>query len=238
VAKKRKGVNVVSNILRASIGEIKKAEKTLNRDLILQHFDFSFEVDNTTLDYLKDQTCKIQNIVSKSYTELGNVFRETQDKLANNHGGTFEKWYTNLGFAKKSVYRYIERANFIGSCQSDTTKSIVESLPVTLSYAISSPNCPAILREKVLNGEINTNKDFLIALGNLNNLVQLDSGEMELLDIDSIIEKDIKTFNENFNKVTNLYKENFSNLTKERKEKLKTEIEFLNNKLEKLLKTI
>ena len=53
-------------------------KENISSDSILQHVNLDFGTDEETLNYLKDQTIKMQNVTSKAYTELGKVFEETQ----------------------------------------------------------------------------------------------------------------------------------------------------------------
>lgn len=138
----------------------KQNESNLSKDMILQHIELDIEADKNTMEYLMEQTYKIHNTYSKAATELGKIFNETQKKLSNHYAGVFEKWYVALGFAKKTVYRYMDRYRLIESCQNDTTKKLVEALPLSLSYEIAKENVNQELKEMVLNGEIKTLKEF------------------------------------------------------------------------------
>ena len=102
--------------LFSNIEEQKKEIETslnqvnLNRNEILSKYDFSFGeeiVTNETINFLKDQTIRIHNLSNNFYTDLGKVFKETQDQLLSD--GIFVKWIENIGFKKSSVYNYINR---------------------------------------------------------------------------------------------------------------------------------
>ncbi len=122
----------------------KKEEFKINKETVLAQVDFSFEVEEGTINYLKNQTIKLHGTMAKAYGDLGQIFSETQEKLANNKNGIFEKWFTALGYAKRSVYNLINRHNYI--VQNLHNKELIESLPLTLSYEITSPNCDEDLR--------------------------------------------------------------------------------------------
>ncbi len=226
-----KKTNLLGNLNLKALDTINKQEESVNTDLVLSHFDFEFEMEENELDFLKNQTIKIHSITSKAYTELGKVLSETKKELSNNKIGIFEAWYTELGFSKKQVYRWINRYEFI-LCQNDTIKKVVESLPVTLSYELTNPMCSEELREKILSGEIKNFRDFF----EKKQILDEKNVEVEVLNFDDIFENDLKIFKKNFNKFNKIVNENFEKISKDKKENLTKEIEVLNKKIEKLLK--
>ena len=146
--------------LFSNIEEQKKEIETslnqvnLNRNEILSKYDFSFGeeiVTNETINFLKDQTIRIHNLSNNFYTDLGKVFKETQDQLLSD--GIFVKWIENIGFKKSNVYRYISRYNFIASLSVEK-KERAEALPLTISYEILRDIYSEEVKEKVLSGEI------------------------------------------------------------------------------------
>ena len=132
--------------LFSNIEEQKKEIETslnqvnLNRNEILSKYDFSFGeeiVTNETINFLKDQTIRIHNLSNNFYTDLGKVFKETQDQLLSD--GIFVKWIENIGFKKSSVYNYINRYKFIITLD-EKEKEKVESLPLKIAYEIIKNN--------------------------------------------------------------------------------------------------
>ena len=226
-----KKTSLLGNLNLKALDTINKEEESVNTDLVLSHFDFEFEMEENELDFLKNQTIKIHSITSKAYTELGKVLSETKKELSNNKIGIFEAWYTELGFSKKQVYRWINRYEFI-LCQNDTIKKVVENLPVTLSYELTNPMCSEELREKILSGEIKKFRDFF----EKKQILDEKNVEVEVLNFDDIFENDLKIFKKNFNKFNKIVNENFEKISKDKKENLTKEIEVLNKKMEKLLK--
>ena len=136
----------------------------MTKEEILKNYDFNFDVDKETLEFLKDQTVKVHNKGNTFYTELGKIFKETQDKLANNKTGVFKKWFESLGFTKDTTYRMISRYNHIVALCDDIKVKDFEALPLSLSYEISKESCPEFIREKVLNGQIKTKAEIKKAL--------------------------------------------------------------------------
>ncbi len=209
-------------------------KENISSDLILQHVNLDFGTDEETLNYLKDQTIKIQNVTSKAYTELGKVFTETQEKLAKNGYGCFRDWFEAIGFSKDMVYRLIARNNLIVAfCDK---QALIEALPITLSYEISKPNCLPELRDKVLNGEIRTMKEFLAE--SIANITIVNTTPVYIDNIDELFEKDIKTFSNNYATFSKVIKEKLADLDYGKKQSLMEEVETLNKKIEKLLKNL
>lgn len=144
---------------------INKEENLLNREEVLANYNFNFDdIDEETIDYLKDITYKIHSTTHKFYTNLGKMLVETQEKLANNKTGVFRKWFESIGLNKTFVYDNIARYNYIVR-QTDNIKiEKVESLPVTLTYEIAKDSCPELVREKVIGGEIKTKAELKKAI--------------------------------------------------------------------------
>lgn len=204
---------------------------------VISQYRFTFGVDVETENYLKEQTYKVHKTANKMYEELGQIFKETQDKLANNKNGVFYAWFTELGFNKNQVYRWINRYEFILS-QNETIKSVVRSLPVTLSYEIANPNCPAELRDKVLNGEIKTLQEFMEA-----KKLQLTHTEdtqivEEVKDYFSILENDFNEFNKNYRTLNTSFTDKLKDLPEDKQKSIAEELETINKKIEKLLRIL
>ena len=142
-----------------------KDEEILNKEEVLANYNFNYDdVDDETIDYLKDVTYKIHSTTHKFYTNLGKMLLETQEKLANNKTGVFRKWFESIGLNKTFVYDNIARYNYIVR-QTDNIKiEKVESLPVTLTYEIAKDSCPELIREKVIGGEIKTKLELKKAI--------------------------------------------------------------------------
>ncbi len=225
-----KKTNLLGNLNLKALDSIDKTEEIVNKDLILGHFNFEFEIEENEINFLKNQTLKIHTITSKAYTEIGNILNETREKLSNNKTGVFEKWFVQLGFSKRTVYNLINRSNYI--VQNLHNINFIESLPISLSYELTNPMCSEELRKEILNDEIKNLKDFYEKQKNL----QLENVVPELLNVEENFENDIKVFKKNFNKFNKIINENFDKISKEKKENLTKEIEFMNKKIEKILK--
>ncbi len=212
----------------------KKEEFKINKETVLAQVDFSFEVEEGTINYLKNQTIKLHGTMAKAYGDLGQIFSETQEKLANNKNGIFEKWFTALGYAKRSVYNLINRHNYI--VQNLHNKELIESLPLTLSYEITSPNCDEDLRRKVLDGKIKNLKEFKEEKSRSNNLITSKVSPSE--NILDTLKVDISIFDSNVRNFRKMIKTGFGNIEESKQEKIAKEIEEINDKIEKLLKRL
>lgn len=123
-------------------------------------FDYS-ELDNDTAKNLRECERIIRQETAGYFTLLGAKFKEAQSLLADHASGTFEKWYTAMGFKRQTVYNLIQRYDFFGSPTIGGREDTFEALPLTLSYEVSKPDAPAELVEKVLDGDITTNAEYL-----------------------------------------------------------------------------
>lgn len=204
---------------------------------VVSQYKFSFGLDTETENYLKEQTYKVHKTASKMYEELGQIFKETQEKLANNKNGVFYAWFTELGFNKNQVYRWINRYEFILS-QNETIKNIIRSLPVTLSYEIANQNCPQALRDKVINGEIKTLQEFMEAKKLLISHVEEATIVEEQKDYFSILESDFNEFTKNYDALKINLSDKLKELPEDKQKSLAEEIEVINKKIEKLLKSL
>ena len=235
-----KKTSLLGNLNLGNIDETNKEKEEViseeNKEIVLAHYDFNYDIDDNLVGFLKEQTLKLQGTMSKAYTELGKILLETQEKLSNNKNGVFEKWFVQLGFSKRTVYNLVNRANYI--VQNLHNKNLVEALPLTLSYEISNPSCSEELREKVLAGEIKTLAEFMIEkqskITNIEEAAIID----EPKDYFSILENDFKKFNKSYKNLNNIFKEKAKDLSEEKQKSLAEEIEIINKKIEKMLKSL
>lgn len=122
-------------------------------------FDYS-ALDTDTATSLRNCETVIRTETAGYFTLLGAKFKEAQDLLANHSSGTFEQWYTAMGFKRQTVYNLIKRFEFSSSPTIGERAEVFEALPLTLSYEISKPDAPAELVDKVLDGDITSNAEY------------------------------------------------------------------------------
>lgn len=228
--------NLLGNLNIASIDETNNnGTSEIESEAVLEHINFEFEADEEILNYLKNQTYKLHLTMSKSYTELGKIFKDTQERLTGNnqYDGLFYKWFKSLNFTNDFVYKLINRYSLL--IRFSDKQNLIESLPITLSYEISKPNCSEVLRRKVFEGEIKTLKEFneAKALEGKDNIE-----ELVLINVEENLDKDFALLNKNFTNFNLKYQEKLVSLNSDKKEKIVKEIEAINQKLEKLMKLI
>lgn len=125
----------------------------------VEPFDYSL-VSADEAEKLREYEKEIKQETAGYFTKLGEKFKEAQGILADHNGGVFEKWYTSLGFKKRTVYRLIQRYDFVLFHSGTTSLETIEELPLTLSYSISAPDAPKELVDRVLSGDITTNAEY------------------------------------------------------------------------------
>ncbi|UPA17918.1 hypothetical protein [Borrelia puertoricensis] len=129
--------------------------------IIIQNKSFKYEkLDKEIADFLKMKQYEIFNIFNNTYTEIGRILKEAQDKLRGNnqYDGLFYKWFTSMGFKKDKVYSLISRYELL--VENSDKQLIINNLPLSLSYEISKKSCPTHLKMEVLNGKIKSLKEF------------------------------------------------------------------------------
>ncbi|WP_332646514.1 hypothetical protein, partial [Cetobacterium sp.] len=73
------------------------------------------------------------NQMSKNVMELSKVFSEAQKILSNHAGGTFKKWFEELGFKKDFVYMCLKRNDLFLEVADDKVFQIPERAIKTIS---------------------------------------------------------------------------------------------------------
>lgn len=95
------------------------------------------------------------------------------------------------GLKRRTVYNLIQRFEFSSSPTIGGREESFEALPLTLSYAISKPDAPSELVEKVLDGDITTHKDYIALKKQLAEQTERAEGlEQAVIDRDIHIEDD------------------------------------------------
>lgn len=122
-------------------------------------FDYG-ELPKTEADELRKIEQVIKTETESYFTILGANFKAAQELLANHSGGTFERWYTAMGFKRQTVYRLIQRYEFRCSPKLGEQADAFEGLPLSLSCEISKPSAPPALVEQVLSGDITSHREY------------------------------------------------------------------------------
>lgn len=152
--------SIFGNIKKMNKNEGSIINQKKDKEIILKNYNFDYDIDEETREFLKETTFKLHNVTHKFYTDIGKMLFEAQEKLANNKNGVFTMWCENIGIKKNNAYRYINRYKYIVAIRNDMIVEKVEALPFSLSTEIAKESCPETVRKKVINGEISTIKDF------------------------------------------------------------------------------
>ncbi len=158
-------------------------------------FDYS-ELPKNEADELRKIEQVIKTETASYFTILGANFKAAQDLLANHSGGTFERWYTSVGFKRQTVYRLIQRYEFMCSPKlGERRTDVFEELPLSLSCEISRKDAPTELVEKVLSGDITSHKEYqklkkeLEEAGKESSELRLKIKELESRPAETVVEK-------------------------------------------------
>jgi hypothetical protein len=184
--------------------EKRKIGIDIRSDIELENENFDYtQLDEEAKKFLKEKEKEMHGIVANTYTAIGKILKEAQEKLAKAGYGCFLQWTESLGLKKDKVYSLINRYELILSFGNSERQKIIEALPVSLAYEIAKKNTNETVKEKVLNGEINSLKEFKEYMG-----------QSEENDINSVRKEEQRTSRENYlkSKIAEMISENRSNM--------------------------
>lgn len=69
-------------------------------------FDYSL-IDGETAEFLKEREYTINGIAEDARIKIGKELKKAKNKLANHHGGVFQKWVQSGGMSIDDAYYYI-----------------------------------------------------------------------------------------------------------------------------------
>ena len=121
-------------------------------------FDYSL-VDNETADFLKEREYTINGIAEDARIKIGKELKKAQDKLANHDKGVFYKWFESGGLNKHQVYYYINLVE-LSTNLDNVQKDNFLSAPKSLQKEVMKKDTPDGLKQKVLDGDITTHKEY------------------------------------------------------------------------------
>lgn len=121
-------------------------------------FDYSL-VDNETAEFLKEREYTINGIAEDARIKIGKELKKAKNKLANHHGGVFQKWIQSGGMSLDDAYYYIN-LNELSRNLDDTKKDNFLNAPKSLQKEVMKKNVPEDLKQKVLDGDITTHKEY------------------------------------------------------------------------------
>ncbi len=121
-------------------------------------FDYSL-VDNQTKEFLKEREYTINGIAEDARLKIGRELKKVRDRLANHDKGVFYKWFESGGLNKHQVYYYINLVE-LSTNLDNTQKDNFLNAPKSLQKEVMKKNAPEDLKQKVLDGDITTRKEY------------------------------------------------------------------------------
>lgn len=121
-------------------------------------FDYSL-VDSETAEFLKEREYTINGIAEDARIKIGRELKKVQDKLANHGNGVFVKWYESGGLNKHQVHYYINLER-LSTNMDELQKDNFLNAPKSLQKEVMKKNAPNDLKQKVLDGDITTHKEY------------------------------------------------------------------------------
>lgn len=120
-------------------------------------FDYT-KIDSSVAEFLKLKESNMREAVGRAETKVGQELHEGRNALSKHGYGCFEEWYTSLGLKKTKVYQLIERFELI--VHNTDKQNLLEELPLSLSYEVAKKTADPELKQQVLDGEINSLKQW------------------------------------------------------------------------------
>ncbi|MCO6349687.1 hypothetical protein LZU12_06810 [Staphylococcus epidermidis] len=121
-------------------------------------FDYSL-IDGETAEFLKEREYTINGIAEDARIKIGKELKKAKNKLANHHGGVFQKWVQSGGMSIDDAYYYIN-LNELSRNLDDIKKDNFLNAPKSLQKEVMKKNTPDDLKQKVLDGDITTHKEY------------------------------------------------------------------------------
>lgn len=121
-------------------------------------FDYSI-LDSDTQNKIIEKENTLVGIRSRYAKDVGKVFVEAQEVLANNGNGTFENWFLSLGFKKQNVHNYMNIYKNVQNLD-EPEKEVFENLSKSVQIEMSKPSANPKVNEAVYSGDITTHKEY------------------------------------------------------------------------------
>lgn len=121
-------------------------------------FDYSL-VDKETAEFLKEREYTINGIAEDARIRIGRELKKAKNKLANHHGGVFQRWVQSGGMSIDDAYYYIN-LNELSRNLDNSKKDNFLNAPKSLQKEVMKKNAPEDLKQKVFNGDITTRKEY------------------------------------------------------------------------------
>lgn len=121
-------------------------------------FDYSL-VDNETAEFLKEREYTINGIAEDARIKIGGELLKARDRLANHRNGVFRKWHESGGMDKNQVTYYINLTLLSRNLDNNQKDNFLNA-PKSLQKEVMKKNTPDDLKQKVLDGDITTHKEY------------------------------------------------------------------------------
>jgi chromosome segregation ATPase len=138
--------------------EIQAENQAENQD---KNFDYDkhFGEDEGTKEYLKNVKCEIYRTGESTLAIWGDLLIRAQEKLSKHGYGCFREWIEKeLPFGHKKAYQLINERKLIVS--NGDKRELLDSMQPSLKKEIAKTNANEELKQKVLDGEIETLKEY------------------------------------------------------------------------------
>ena len=116
-----------------------------------QQFDYSL-VDNDTAEFLRSCEYEINGIAEDARVKFGKVLIKAREKLANHHGGVFQKWYESGGLDKHNVYYYMDLYESSRNLENSQRENFLKA-PKTVQKKTMQKNTSEEIKEAVYSGD-------------------------------------------------------------------------------------
>ncbi|MCO4339716.1 hypothetical protein MTQ92_11585 [Staphylococcus agnetis] len=123
-----------------------------------QTFDYSL-VDKETAEFLKEREYTINGIAEDARIKIGRELLKARDRLANHRNGVFRKWCESGGI-NKDQSSYLINLTLLSRNLDDKQKENFLDAPKSLQKEVMKKNAPNDLKQKVLDGDITTHKEY------------------------------------------------------------------------------
>lgn len=120
---------------------------------------FSETIDEETMKNIKHGVILINKATNESATKIGEVLSGINEEISKKGYGIWREFLSKINVDRNKATRLISRYKFI--YKHIDKQELIESLPVSLTYEISSPSANQDLVNKVLAGEIKTRKAYI-----------------------------------------------------------------------------
>lgn len=115
---------------------------------------FHSELEKADSDCLRGLELDIAHGSLEYKKMIAEKFFIAQQRLANYKNGMFGRWFEELGFPKHTVYRLLEKRQYIVANCNNISEADFWALPETVSLELTKNTTPPEVKEAILNSHI------------------------------------------------------------------------------------